>query len=88
MRKTYTLTNAEITLFGELRPIEGKAFQFWKTVAADQGLDYSTMIHIVGSHTFSALPITKRKRASWCYPIARLKCKLTPEQVTREGLLT
>jgi hypothetical protein len=83
MRETYTLTNAEIILFEELRPIEGEAFRFWKTVAADRGLDYSTMIHVIGSHTFSALPRTKRKRASWCYPIVRLKCQLTPEQVAQ-----
>jgi len=88
MRKTYTLTNTEIILFKQLLPIEGEAFRFWKTVAADRGLDYSTMIHIISSHTFSALPKTKRKRASWCYPIVRLKCRLTPEQITRGELLT
>ncbi len=76
MRKTYYLNSSEINRFYRLRPVQGEAWDFWKTVALVRGLDYKSIIgDTENKHKFTALAMNHKKQ--WCYPWA-LKCSQPP----------
>lgn len=83
-RETHRLTPAERLSFAKLRPWQdsGSGRRFWWAVAADRGLDGTTVIGVPGDpYAFTALPIGHRKH--WCWP-QPLTCKKTAAELERE----
>lgn len=73
MRKTSSLTPAEIGQFNWLKPIPGDALAFWAKVAQVRNLDPKSML--TNGKTFTALPVGHGKH--FCWPLS-LQCKKKP----------
>lgn len=68
-REMIDLTPREDDAFNRLRPVPGDAFDFWRKVTADRGLDPVTVTSFSGSEKdVSALPLGHGKH--WCWPSA------------------
>lgn len=80
-RKVYHLTTEEASRWERLPPVDGRAWDFWRSVAADRGLNYRTILGVNDRfYEFTALPVGHRK--PWCYPMP-VKCKAAPVYVER-----
>lgn len=80
-RRTYTLTQAELSARRALRPHYGEAWPFWRAVCAARGLDLATVLSTPAIDKFTALPLGHGK--VWCHPMP-LKCGPVPTHALKD----